>query len=402
MINFLKSLHPSKLVMRYSPESEHSDWLVEPLKSEDDIPLSGRTLHIRKELYLPDLEDQQHVMDACYHFAVGELDGEYYLMDRRFLGISYNLYLHQSLHFRKPFFVAATNIPIFRGFNEYGLPEIRVGGDDPNAIPSKAFEDMLKQFPNTYELKQYARARISGILRNYIPIATDFAAKYQKYLEKKASAKGSAPRDQFGEYESEKYSTLIGKIESMLGNADAYTERQWQAEILQVIQFLYPKYICAFPGAPVRDCLANKDREIDFLLVDASGYVDAIEIKKPFAECIVTSNCYRDNHVPMRELSGAIMQLEKYIYHLNRWGQEGERKLNAKYTAQLPAGIEIKIVNPSGIVIMGRDNTLTSEQRNDFQVIRRKYRHVADIMTYDDLLRRLKSIHAQFVASTGS
>ena len=124
-------------------------------------------------------------------------------------------------------------------------------------------------------------------------------------------------------------------------------------------------------------------------------------IKKPFVECIVTSNCYRDNHVPMRELSGAIMQIEKYLYHLNRWGPDGEAKLNAKYGIQLPPGMEIKIVNPSGIVIMGRDNTLTSEQKNDFEVIRRKYRHVTDIMTYDDLLRRLKSIHAQFVRYQG-
>lgn len=222
MIDFLKTLHPSKLVMRYSPEGEHSDWLVEPLKSEDDIPLSGRTLHVRQELYLPDLEDRDYFMDACYHFAVGELDGEYYLMDRRFLGIKYKLYLHQSLRFRKALFVAATNIPIFRGFNNYGLTEIRVGGDDPNAIPANVYEDLLRQFPNTYELKRYAGARVSGLLRNYIPIDTDFAAKYQKYMAKKASAKGSAPRDQFGEYESEKFFALIAKIESMLGDADAY------------------------------------------------------------------------------------------------------------------------------------------------------------------------------------
>jgi len=154
--------------------------------------------------------------------------------------------------------------------------------------------------------------------------------------------------------------------------------------------------VSAFPEAPIRDSLAGKDRRIDFLLVDASGYVDAIEIKKPFAECIVTSNRYRDNHVPMRELSGTIMQLEKYLYHLNRWGQMGEDKLNERYAHQLPDGLRIKIVNPSGMIIMGRDTALTLDQRTDFEVIRRKYRHVVEIMTYDDLLRRLKAIRDQF------
>jgi hypothetical protein len=280
MIDFLKTLHPTKLIMRYMPETGNADWLNEPLESDDDISLAGRAFIVRKEIYLPELAEQLQLMDACYLFAVGELEGEYFLMDRRFLGIKYNLYLHKSLKFRRPFFIAEKNIPIFREFNDYGLHDIRVGGDDPNAIPSEVFEDMLCNFPNTYELKKYARARVSGVLRNYIPLNQDFAAKYQKYLEKKASAKGSAPREQFNEYETEKFSALIVKLETMLGNAAAYTERQWQAEILQLIQFIYPKYICAFPEAHVKDSVANKDRQIDFLLVDASGYVDAIEIKK--------------------------------------------------------------------------------------------------------------------------
>jgi hypothetical protein len=200
----------------------------------------------------------------------------------------------------------------------------------------------------------------------------------------------------FGAYETDKFAALIEKIEGMLERADTYSEAQWQSEILQVIQFLYPKYVCAFLEAPVRDTLAGKDRKIDFLLVDASGYVDAIEIKKPFSECMVTSNRYRDNHVPMRELSGTIMQLEKYLYHLNRWGQMGEDKLNERYADQLPDGLRVKIVNPSGMIIMGRDANLTPDQRTDFEVIRRKFRHVVEIMTYDDLLRRLKVIRAQF------
>ena len=130
-------------------------------------------------------------------------------------------------------------------------------------------------------------------------------------------------------------------------------------------------------------------------MVDASGYVDAIEIKQPFSECIVTSNCYRDNHVPMRELNGTVMQLEKYIYHLNRWGKRGEDKLNKKYGNRLPSGLKIKIANLSGMIIMGRDKDLTSAQKNDFEVIRRKYRNVLEIMTYDDMLRRLKIIQSQ-------
>jgi len=310
--------------------------------------------------------------------------------------------MHRSLKPRRPRLVADANIPIFRGFNDYGFSTLYVGGEHPDALPEEVFEEMLRQFPSTYELKKYARARVSSMIRNYVPIQADHEAEYLKYRERKASAKGTQPKRMFGAYETDKFAALVEKIEGMLDRADTYTEAQWQSEILQVLQFLYPKYVCAFPEAPVRDTLASKDRKIDFLLVDASGYVDAIEIKKPFAECMVTSNCYRDNHVPMRELSGTIMQLEKYLYHLNRWGQTGEDKLNGKYADQLPGDLRIKIVNPAGMIIMGRDDTFTPDQRTDFEVIRRKYRHVVEIMTYDDLLRRLKVIRSQFESSVAT
>jgi hypothetical protein len=98
----------------------------------------------------------------------------------------------------------------------------------------------------------------------------------------------------------------------------------------------------------------------------------------------------------MLELGGAIMQVEKYLYHFNRWGEKGEEILNDKYGPDLPVGLKVKIVNPIGMIIMGRDYDLTQDQKRDFEVIRRKYRHVVDIITYDDLLRRLKVIRDQF------
>jgi hypothetical protein len=394
MIRFTK--RGPKLIMSYTPERASQDWLVEPLeRDKEEIPISGRAFYVRGEIRLLDVRDDEDGMDGGYRFLAGRLDGEYFRMDRRFLGIEYDLFLHKSLTFQRTTFVAETNIPIFRGFNSYGLAELHIGGKHPDAVPREVFEDMLRQFPNSYELKKYARARVSSMIRNYVPIGTDFQAQYQKYRERKASKKGSQPGLDFGEYESDKFSALVTKIEAMLDASGPYSESQWQEEVLQVVRFLYPKYIVAFKEAPVYDSLAKKNRKIDFLLVDASGYVDAIEIKKPFVDCLVTPNRYRDNHVPMRELSGTVMQLEKYLYHLNRWGQVGEESLNKRYANQVPGGLRIKIVNPSGMIIIGRDEAFTVEQRTDFEVIRRKYRNVLDIMTYDDLLRRLKAIRDQ-------
>ena len=50
----------------------------------------------------------------------------------------------------------------------------------------------------------------------------------------------------------------------------------------------------------------------------------------------------------------------------------------------------------------GRETEVSQDvahHRTDFEVIRRKYRHVVEIVTYDDLFRRLTTIRDQFKMS---
>ncbi|MEY4570543.1 MAG: hypothetical protein RLZZ398_1982 [Verrucomicrobiota bacterium] len=400
MIDFLK--RPTELMLRYTPEREPDDWLAKRLEHEELIPISSKTFYVSHRLYRQQFEDPEFAIDSCYHFVVGVIEGNYYRIEKSILRIDFDLLMHRSLDFKRSTFVAERNISIFRRLQGLNLEQLRIGGDHPEALPAESFVKLLRKFPNTWELNRYAAARITSILREHLPIQRDHDAEYQHYMNKRATCVGSNPRRIFAAYEVDKYTDLVARIEAMLGNSDAYNERQWQLEILQVILFLFPKYIASFREAPVRDSLAEKDRFIDFLLVDASGYIDGLEIKKPFAECMVTKTRYRDNHVPMRELNGTVMQLEKYLFHLNRWGQQGEKKLNERYSSEIPPDVRIQIVNPSGMIIMGRDHDWTQDQRTDFEVIRRKYRHVVEIMTYDDLLRRLKAIRDQFKAITAS
>lgn len=89
------------------------------------------------------------------------------------------------------------------------------------------------------------------------------------------------------------------------------------------------------------------------------------------------------------------MQAEKYLFHLSKWGVKGEKTLTEKYVNELPEGITIRISNPKAIVIVGRDQIgnadMTGSQLLDFEIIKRKYANMMDIITYDDLLRRLNN-----------
>ena len=77
---------------------------------------------------------------------------------------------------------------------------------------------------------------------------------------------------------------------------------------------------------------------------------------------------------------------------MNKWGRAGEKEIYEKRRSELPPGLELKITNPKALILLGRDNDFTSEHRFDFEIIRRKYANMLDIMTYDDLLRRIDNI----------
>lgn len=73
---------------------------------------------------------------------------------------------------------------------------------------------------------------------------------------------------------------------------------------------------------------------------------------------------------------------------------KAQEDVSKKLIEFLPEGVGVKIVNPQGILLAGRSNEFNREQQKDFELIKRQYKHVADVMTYDDLAQRLKNIIA--------
>lgn len=182
----------------------------------------------------------------------------------------------------------------------------------------------------------------------------------------------------------------------MLDDSDSYKESVWQKLVTDLFLLIFPQYIAVLNDVSVKEYYTNPSRAtmkyFDLVLVNANGCIDLIEIKRPIRRGMVSVRPYRDNHFPLQELSGAIMQAEKYIFYLNKAGVSAERDYTKRYTKQIPKGMEIRISNPKSIILCGRDNGFTTKQREDFEFIRKKYSNVIDIITYDDLLRRLDNL----------
>lgn len=382
------------LVLTYSNENGSIYWFKQKLIKEGYVKLS-KTFELRKEdLYPSDNSSEwSDEMEDEYQFIIGKLKGDYYKLKKSIFQLKNKIYFFKDTKFKVSYFKTNTNASILPKLDKLITEPIYIGGTESGngKISIVEYEALLKFMPNSYEVKLYSESRIESVLSNYISTKDDAENKFNSYLNKKLDF--SANKDltkMFNEYEIEKLGTILNQLEEMLSNEKKYSEKQWQEKILQILLLLFPKYIAVFDEVRFEDIYSGKTRRLDYLLIDYLGHIDIIEIKKPMDAGLVSKNHYRDNHIPKRELSGTIMQIEKYIYYLNKWGRKGEEKLTKKYKKQLPEDLNIKITNPNGIIIMGRESGLNSDQLNDLEIIKRKYKNVVDIITYDDLIKRIQ------------
>ena len=326
-------------------------------------------------------------------------DDKKYKIAGRHFGIEQDVFLDEFFNFEPKSFIAVRDISIFRKLGSIIKGDIVVS-DDEGAIPLEEYQFLLENFPTTGELNRYSDNRVARVLRDYLPLKDDFQWKFDKALNKRKKLSPKSHLDLIGGYEAKKYEYLISVLESMLSDSESYVESDWQKLIVEIVLFIFPKYVYVLEEVPVRDRYTDPNRvitrRVDLGLVDANGYLDVIEIKRPFEKSLLSVRKYRDSFVPKKELSGTILQAEKYLFHLSKGGRGAETLINEQYQNDLPDSFEVKITNPKAIIISGRDYEFSDAELFDFEVIKRKYANVVDILTYDDLLRRLKNLKDKY------
>lgn len=397
----------NKLLLVYEPENRES-WVEDRLSINEEIVIK-RCFHFRKE------DQIESSTVNTYNFVLGHLSDEFFLIKKNILDLKFDLLLHKDININTKTFIAAGNISIFNRIDSLIDEQIIVGGDRDDSIPLAEFRNLLKSFPTKTTLQHYANARITGILKDYFETMTDAQLQLERHLSRLESIPGTTHSNKVDLvttipkslriYESIKFRYLLDEMKSMLDRAEEYKENVWQTKILQMILLIFPKYLYVLKELVVHDSATKTDkisnRKVDIALLDTDGNLDIIEIKKPFSSAILSQN-YRDNSIPKRELSGTVMQVEKYIYYLQKWGSQGEKSILEKYKTELPQCHKINITNPKGMVIIGRSKDFSDREKLDFEIIRRKYSNIMDIITYDDLINRLENIIKKFEVANES
>lgn len=392
-----------QIILIYKPDRQDTSFIEDSFRDKGFFFL--------KRIFYFEKSDVLEHDDFKYVFLLGELKDNYYKICSKILEMNHNLFIHKDIDVKNKTFFSlcrGRNFSVFFELSKILKRDVVIGGSQKDAIPESVFYELLKCIPNDYEVDMYIDARFSSVVGTVFEGGIDdFLGKYETFTQKKidklknvlAKPEANFGGDELKHYEIVKYEGIKNTIQQWLADpVGAHSEADWQHLINNIILLLFPKYIKVFDEAPVEDPYKvtktgrKSIRRLDYLLVDADGNCDIAEIKSPFENCILSKNLYRDNYVPHHELCGAIMQVEKYIFYISKKGMAADKKLNDKYKNDLPQNFEIKITNPKGLVILGRSNQFDKRQRRDFEIIKRKYQHVMDILSYDDILTRLENI----------
>jgi len=408
----------SRVIFEYTSEFGSNVWVLSELRKSGRARIS-RVFSFQQS----DLSDADRLLGQVAT-RDAEIDGQeklrfrfaltkkgYHRIAGRLLGIRNDVWLKQdAVELERKTFVAERNINIFGRIAKLKADDSPIVVGDPEeiegAISPEVFKDLLADFPNSGEMNRYALARVEAVVGEAIQPMKSAREAYERYLNRRVSVVTDIPLEQevLIEAEIQKYVYLRDLIAQWLRKEEDRSEADWQRMIAKIVLLLFPKYIAVLESVPVSDVYSDPSRstmrEIDLCLVDASGAIDVIEIKTLSAAAILGRTLYRDNFVPTRELTGAIVQTEKYLFHLSKWGLKGEQKLTDKFQTILPDGLSIRIANPKGLIIMGRSPMAriiqgrTRDHQLDLEVIKRQYANMVDILTYDDLLARLDNVIA--------
>ena len=170
----------------------------------------------------------------------------------------------------------------------------------------------------------------------------------------------------------------ISKFETNYKNN--VSEAEWGSFLKQYLFLLESKYIKIIPEL---NLALGTWRKVDFGLIDAQGYLDIYEIKRPTTDLLNPKEDH-GNYFWNTEMSKAIVQAEKYLYLCERKAPDIAEAIKREY------GSEVKVIKPRAILIAGHSDQIrgNSNMEEDLRILRSSLKNV-EIILYDELYERL-------------
>lgn len=387
-------IEESNLIMEYFPDYGDASYLINKLRDSDIRTYYKNFLNIKYENLIIPAEYQDGDSLDSIEIKIGNVNREngYVYLDKEVFNISFDFAFDGQFVLYKKYFVK-DGFSLIKALSDIAQHDIFVDSnrnyvERTNHISLDSFKTLINRLPTSYELNLYRHKSIENIVENFLDIKTDFNQKYEQYVKRRRGSKGYKEdySKQFSAYKADEYRALYNELRILLNN-DSLSEQDWQNKIVSILRIIYPKYVLIISKFEFTSL--GKNKEVDFLAIDSDGDVDVIEIKKASIGPILKT--YRGNYVSRSELSGALIQTEQYIYLLQSEKVRIEEKIQREYASEL-GNLKVNIINPQGIVLLGRSNLMNKNEKNDFEVIKRMHKNISEIITYDNLVERLKNL----------
>ena len=391
------------LLLYYFPQLNELDFVSKLCRGES-VSIK-RTFLVNQNCWL-DYEDmnglgQEDILEFIesngLRFIIGTTVENYIRISTEVLQTDNTFYFSKENSIHVKHFIAQRNISILRRIDALIERDMYIGGewDIHEGIPFDSFEEMVNKFPTSYELDKYADYRVASSIKEYFPESDRYELIYEEYRRKKKKAPITTSSIANIEIECAQFDEALSELRKMLEDP-AIWENDWQERVRDIILLIYPKYVYCRPW--IRLPGVDEHYKIpDFVLVDTNGFIDLMEIKRPNCKILSDRPNYRNNYIPSRDFSGTVQQMEKYIHCLLS-AKCGHNNVTASEIAiktlkkEMTTDLVLDVVNPQGILLLGRSCDFDGDRKRDFELIKRQYNNIVDIMTYDDLINRLNNI----------
>lgn len=381
-----------ELIFSYSPD-RGTNYIFDNLSKWGNCCIKG-TFSVTEKLLKNNIDDSDP--EETLSFCIGQVKDGFIAISQEVVMTKHRFFFSETIPLKHNMFIAEQNTSILAKIDQIINDDFYVvDRENPKkGVPIEVYWGLIKSFPKKAELMHYVHSRISNILKEWIPECDKYQEIYDKHIARKNKQlviknKSSFSRSNLA-IELAQFSTAKEELEEMLSHSEGVIEKVWQERVHSILQLLYPQYI--YSAREIRfKGIDKNDKQPDFILVDTNGFVDILEIKNPDVRLITKQASYRNNYVPVKELSGAVQQIEKYIYCLTSI-ENSQKNVLEKLRDGLPEGMVPQVVSPKGMLLIGRSKDFNEQQKRDFEIIKRQYKNIADIMTYDDLLKRISNI----------
>lgn len=396
----------NKLLFLYEIDKNEDEF--NSMLEENDNKMRLRGFFINKDIIF----NAEYNKDSSkVKFLIGKINNNFICLDKSVFDLKHEFYfdvkVFSILKIDRHFFFQKVKNFYFNHYiniakeisecantNVYIVDEYDENIGNNGYIPYSQYEKLIKNFPNSRELFLYKKMRIETLIGDFFD-NNNSCQKYNKYIQKKNVKLRKHTSSYNFDFDIARYEFGVQLLEDNLKN-DTCSENEWQLKLEPILRILFPRYIIVLHKVPVIDCeeaikTPSKRKELDAMLIDVDGNALVVEFKKPFTGDKILTSSYRKNfYLPKFQLSGGIQQIEKYLWNFNQYKKENINLIQKKFANELKE-IKIKLIDTHGALICGRSNGQSIDEKNDFEIIRSQYKNIVDILTYDDILTRLKN-----------